>query len=98
MPSQTLNLNQAIYEITDALSERDNPFYFIVGAGISYDSVPLARDIIEMCKEKLKKNKVNINIDAGLQGADEYSFWLDKAYPQLISRQRFFRELMKIKI
>lgn len=97
MPSQTINLNQAIYEITDALSERDNPFYFIVGAGISYDSVPLARDIIEMCKDKLKKNNLGININEELNGADEYSFWLDKAYPQLISRQRFFRELIENK-
>lgn len=97
MPSQTLNINEAIYEIMDALSERDNPFYFIVGAGISYDSVPLAKDIVELCKQKIKKSNLEIFIDENIKGAEEYSFWLEKAYPQPISRQRFFRELIENK-
>lgn len=97
MSLQTINLNQAIYEIKDALNERDNPFFFIVGAGISYDSVPLARDIIELCKDKIKESKVTFNVDENLKGAEEYSFWLEKAYPQPISRQRSFRELIENK-
>ncbi|WP_160726165.1 SIR2 family protein [Bacillus sp. USDA818B3_A] len=95
--SQKMHLNQAIYEITDSLSIRDFPFYFIVGAGISYDSVPLAKDIIELCKTKLKKSNIPITIDENLKGAEEYSFWLDKAYHQPISRQRFFRDLIENK-
>ncbi|KEZ47178.1 SIR2 family protein [Metabacillus indicus] len=97
MSPQTLNLNQAIYEIKDALNERDNPFFFIVGAGISFDSVPLAKDIIELCKEKINQGEITFEIDENIKGAEEYSFWLEKAYPQPISRQRFFRELIENK-
>ncbi|SIR68643.1 SIR2-like domain-containing protein [Peribacillus simplex] len=97
MSERILNLNQAIYEIKEALSERNNPFYFIVGAGISYDSIPLAKDIIELCKNKIKQSNATFNLSENLSGAEEYSFWLEKAYPQPISRQRFFRTLIENK-
>ena len=71
---------------TDPESDKRLPFFFMIGAGISYPQVPLASGIISHCKEKvgpdetLQENKLPL---------EDYSFWLDKAYPQPVQRQKY---------
>ncbi|WJD83796.1 SIR2 family protein [Priestia megaterium] len=94
--TKVLNLNRATYEIKDALSLKENPFFFIVGAGISAGSIPLARDIIKLCEQKVKANNNSESLK-NLNGAEEYSKWLETAYPHPASRQHLFRELIENK-
>lgn len=94
MTVRKINIDEAVRELICATEETENPFFFIVGAGISSDSVPLASEIINKCKKKLKIQDEESNILGG-KGADDYSKWLQKAFPHSISRQNFFRELIE---
>ncbi|PRD10988.1 hypothetical protein CQ058_08095 [Bacillus sp. MYb56] len=79
-----------------ATTEKENPFFFIVGAGISSGSVPVASEIITRCKNKLNVKDGEINVLRG-DSAEEYSQWLQQAFPHSISRQNFFRNLIENK-
>lgn len=94
MTVRKINVDEAVRELICATEETENPFFFIVGAGISSDSVPLASEIINKCKKKLKIQDEESNTLGG-NGADDYSKWLQKAFPHSISRQNFFRELIE---
>ncbi|KAB2451505.1 SIR2 family protein [Bacillus thuringiensis] len=94
MTVRKINVDEAVRELICATEETENPFFFIVGAGISSDSVPLASEIINKCKKKLKiKDEESTILDG--DGANNYSKWLQKAFPHSISRQNFFRELIE---
>jgi len=66
----------------------------MVGAGISYPSVPLARDIVESCKEKARgydrteepKEKNSIGV---------YSHWFQTAYAEPDQRQEYLRGIIE---
>lgn len=93
-------LDEAITEIVqtwlDAPRETGitNPFVFIVGAGISYPSIPLAEDIIAHCKARARASEN----DEALKfkwAVDRYSYWFKRAYSQTRSRQKYLQRLIE---
>jgi len=96
-----IDLNTAVREIVQSSSSTGDdtapprgqqPFFFIVGAGVSYPSIPLAHIITEECKTKAS--------DAGCDGVepkeaiDRYTHWLKGAYPSARDRQSYFHGLI----
>lgn len=92
-------LDVALSQIKQACGDqkkkgRPSPFFFLVGAGISYPPVPLAGQIIEECKkvaEELGRGK-HLSPIQSTDVIDVYSYWLQAAYPQRMQRQALFRE------
>ena len=54
-----INLTEALKIIKNTVNlHKDDttlPYFFIVGAGISYPEIPTAKGIIELCKKQLKE-------------------------------------------
>src|SRR5208282_3999602 len=69
---------------------RQPPFFFIVGAGVSSPSIKLASEIIEDCKKRVP----DIKDPTPKNPIDQYSFWIEKAFPSQESRRRYFTELI----
>jgi tetratricopeptide (TPR) repeat protein len=97
MPS--IRLDQAIQKIYRTVapkrSGRPTPFFFIVGAGISYPPVPLASQIVEHCKAELAKENDPITPPATTNPIEVYSYWFDRAYPSRERVQKYLRDLME---
>lgn len=95
-----LNLKQAVTQIKQACDgieeSKRSPFFFVVGAGISYPPVPLASDLVKAFRENAGRYS-DLEEPQGKRSIDEYSHWFEQAYPQRIDRQRFLRELTKAK-
>lgn len=75
-------------------SKGRSPFFFFVGSGISYPSIPLAPEIQRHCEETAK----GLGRNAELRGADPndaYSQWFKAAYPHRVQRQEYLRGLIK---
>jgi tetratricopeptide (TPR) repeat protein len=86
--SNLISLRVAMAEIRGAYDGGRAPFFFVVGAGVSAPTVPLAWQIIEHCRERAGG-------DEGPQDPlDRYGYWLQRAYPQPKNRQDFFRSLI----
>lgn len=66
----------------------------MVGAGISYPSVPLAKDIVTACKQVAQKHGRSTDTQ-GTNGLDQYSHWFETAYGERYQRQRYLRELIE---
>ncbi|WP_339147820.1 MULTISPECIES: SIR2 family protein [unclassified Sutcliffiella] len=94
--SRIVKLEIAINEIARAVTPEDtkNPFYFIVGAGISSPIIPTANKIIKDCKELTDQTYEEIK---ELNGSEEYSTWLQRALPHSKSRREYFRKLIENK-
>src|SRR5262245_783332 len=100
----TIELPEAVSEIHQACAEAAttaarSPFFFVVGAGISYPSVPLAREIIDHCKKVATRYKrAGAGHDGGGAAAatvlDVYSYWFGLAYRQPRLRQQYLRTLI----
>lgn len=72
------------------------PFFFLVGAGLSYPDVPLSSDITKQCK--LYAQRFNITSEPANSAAlDTYSHWFDQAYPHPKQRQIYLRSLIENK-
>jgi tetratricopeptide (TPR) repeat protein len=97
MSPRTIDLHTAVYEIRTAYPNRQHsqPFFFIVGAGISTPTVPLASQIVEACRLKVG-DQLGLPVPPA-KPLDQYSFWFDRAYPQLIDRQRYLRTFIENK-
>lgn len=96
-----LGLKSAAMEIRQACDElgaeaHRSPFFFVVGAGISFPPVPLAASIIGHCQE-LAKQYGRAEPPAGDQTLDEYSHWFSRAYPGARQRQEYLRRLIERK-
>lgn len=96
--SQVLTLENALNQIKQVSDEyinagRITPYFFMVGAGISYPSAPLARDIIEHCKEFASRHGRK-NITSALTTQDEYSDLFELAYPNRQQRQNYLKKLI----
>jgi len=94
-----IDLSTSIIEITsayDTISSTRIPFFFVIGAGVSYPSIPLATEIIKHCKEKTKARGF-IEIENEPSKLLAYSHYFDRAYPQPIDRQRYLRSLIENK-
>ena len=100
MATHPLDLKTAVYEIHSAYDEQPahrQPFFFVVGAGIASPSVPLSRDIIQHCREKVGVRADSADEPPVANRLGTYSYWFDKAYPQPADRQRYLRGLIENK-
>ncbi len=94
-----LYLDEAIGEIAQACQyaadeENRKRFVFLVGAGLSYPSVPLARNIESDCREIAEKRKIK-PLAGEPSAMERYSYWFGKAYPQRLQRQRYLKCLIE---
>jgi len=94
-----LDLRSATGEIHQAIDQKrrrglPSPFFFMVGAGISYPPVPLAAQIQDHCKEEAGRygKTTQASSDTSI---DSYSYWFEQAYQQPENRQQYLRELME---
>ncbi|MGZ7109077.1 MAG: SIR2 family protein, partial [Methanobacterium sp.] len=94
--SKERNLQDAVLEIKQACEFNNYPFFFIVGAGISTPSVPLAGEIINECKSIARKYGIDQTKNSS-GNMDEYSYWFEKALPHRKSRQEYLSKLIKNK-
>lgn len=77
------------------------PYFFIVGAGISAPEIPLAPEIIELCKEEIR-NRTPEYYDLCIEEMRQYeanptknySGWIERAYPNSVDRSRFFKSII----
>src|SRR5690606_1554829 len=94
-----IDLSQAANEIREAVldtwaDKAESPFLFLIGAGVSWPNIPLARDMVEHCQEKAKKKRTTKNPAS----SDDYTcfhHWLNRAYPQLGQRRRYLASLVQ---
>ena len=96
--SQALDLQTAVDHIVQACREPGletrSPFFLIVGSGISHPSVPLARQILDACRERARDLGRTQQPPPG-KPIDEYSHWFQLAFPQPAQRQRYLRSLIE---
>ncbi len=110
MSSNVINLDEAmdLVRTTLELSRENNhssPYFFIIGAGVSYPEIPVASTIIENCMKKVEeRNKSNPTYFDNLvkesekhksKGMEYYSFWIEKAYPNKADRSNYFQTMIK---
>lgn len=69
------------------------PYFFIAGAGISSESVKTSAQIISECKSICKESQYNRSENVG----EQYSYWLEKAFPHKETRRRYIENLIKDK-
>ena len=93
-----IDLDTAASQIQQACEDkqfnRQGPFFFLVGAGISYPPIVLASEIEEECKSIAKKYS-RLDEPARKSPLDTYSHWFSRAFPQAIQRQRYLRKLIE---
>jgi tetratricopeptide (TPR) repeat protein len=95
-----LELGQAVNQIKNACRSSSEPpnqqrkFFFIIGAGTSLPSVPLAGAITTHCKQHAEQQGHQGSPEAKTTGG-EYSYWLEQAYPQRSDRQNYLRSLIE---
>src|SRR3990172_5147069 len=94
-----VGFDDAIREITDVCKEakerkQPSPFVFVVGAGISHPSIPLAPQIEEHCRERAMQRGVKSQpSDSSPMG--RYSHWFGKAYPHADQRRAYLQSLVE---
>jgi hypothetical protein len=71
------------------------PFFFVVGAGISSPSVPLARKIEDRCREIAGHQGRHLRVKERASPIERYSSAFDAAFPHAVARQRYLEKLMK---
>ena len=71
---------------------KGSPFFLLIGAGVSVPQVPLAYEIIRDCKSFSEGSEAPT---AGVTVLEEYSYWLDQAFPSPAQRQDYFQTLIK---
>jgi tetratricopeptide (TPR) repeat protein len=86
-----LRLNEALSYIQQACEAREKPFFFIVGAGISYPPVKLAWQMIEDFKKEARKRH-RYKEPSGTEAIDKYSEWFIQAYQSPVERQDYIRK------
>ena len=94
-----IDLESAVFEIRQACKELGeetprSPFFFIVGAGISFPPVPLAATIIDHCQAVAREYN-RAAPPEGKATLDLYSHWFGRAYPGARQRQQYLRKLIE---
>lgn len=93
-----LQLDEACESIKRACEDESPqeyaPFFFLVGAGTSFPSIPLSKDIIRHCKTRVGSLKKTADI-SDKDAMNHYSHWLTRAYPHSIQRQKYLRGLIE---
>ena len=95
---KVITLQTAIAEIKEACEAAHehgatSPFWFLVGAGVSHPSVPLASEIIADCRERAR-DRTELVDPEGHGPLDRYSFWLGATFHQASMRQRYLEKLI----
>ena len=92
-----ISLSEAVSQIRQACESAEAdfgyPFFFLVGAGISYPQVALASQITAACRteaEKRDRTQAPLHSDA----MSQYSHWFQAAYPQPIQRKKYLKSLI----
>ncbi len=100
----TADLHTAIVEILQACRPgkrhggKNHPYFFVVGAGVSYPSVPLAAEIITKCQAKVRKDFRASSIrKPGPGPMAQYSYWMSTAFPHAKMRQEYIEGLIRNK-
>ena len=97
-PPYLIELDEAVSRIKQACESRSSdalsPFFFMVGAGISCPSVPLAADIVAQCQE-VAGSHGRKQEPVGKNALDLYSHWFQTAYGEPDQRQKYLRELIE---
>lgn len=87
-----LSLQEAAGRIVAAaVPGRPEPFFLVVGAGISAPSVPLAAEIVRACRAKAAKEPP----PSFPTPLDEYSYWWEQAFWDPTDRQEYLRGLIE---
>src|SRR5882672_84217 len=94
-----IDLRTAASHIKQACDEsrdlnRRSPFFFTVGAGISYPPIPLASEIESECKV-VASDYGRTEEPNSPRAIDTYSHWFGTAFPQPIQRQRYLRRFIE---
>jgi tetratricopeptide (TPR) repeat protein len=94
-----IELDEAISRIKQACDYNKtgvSRFFFMVGAGMSYPSVPLALDITAKCKEvALEYGRTRDPAES--TDLASYSHWFQTAFPEPSDRQDYLRALIEEK-
>lgn len=95
-----IELDEAVSRIKQACEDREHesrfPFFFMVGAGLSYPSVPLAPDIVSKCRE-VAQGYGRGSEPTEKSALDTYSYWFQTAYAEPKQRQRYLHDLIREK-
>jgi tetratricopeptide (TPR) repeat protein len=90
-----VSLAEAISEITNACSETAHRhFVFVVGAGISSPSIPLAAQITDDCRTIARLKQPTLAEPLESTASNQYSYWFHKAYPHAEQRREYLQELI----
>jgi tetratricopeptide (TPR) repeat protein len=106
LQDRLIDLETAIREIQHArqepsgeiLKNSKSPFFFVVGAGISFPPVPLAPMIAEYCKNEAANRNSGQTVpipDNPMDAMEEYSYYFRRAFPQAGQRQTYMRSLIE---
>lgn len=92
-----ISLEKACWEIKQGVGETGassgrSPFFFIVGAGISAPSVPLAGQIVVQLSDYLVSE--NQAVPSSADPMERYSRVFGAAHPHRASRQQYFQRLL----
>src|SRR4051794_34581026 len=91
---EPIGLDTAISHIQQACAPGGrSPFFFVVGAGISSPSVPLASEVESRCREIAKKWGRTEECTSE-RAVDRYSHFFGTALPHPAQRQEFLRDLI----
>lgn len=88
------DLDAVVGEIVQACEEK-SPFFFLVGAGISCPSVPLAKSIEDECRVVARKFGREATLAQDDTALQRYSQSFKVAYPQPSQRQKYLRKLIE---
>jgi tetratricopeptide (TPR) repeat protein len=94
-----VDLPTAVGEIVQASRDdlpygNPHPFIFMLGAGVSTPSIPLAAGIVDMTMRRARELG-RTDPAPGTAAIDAYSYWFERAFPNARQRQRFLRGLME---
>src|SRR5690242_3456194 len=102
MSPRLLPLQEAVQQIVDVARPRpwqtSQPpgarFFFIVGAGISFPSIPLAAGIEELCRKEIADRGGTPPASSG-PAMDRYEALFQAAYPHPEDRRAFLHHHIK---
>lgn len=88
---QEITLAEATTYIVNTCARHRRPFFFMVGAGVSYPPIPLAPHVIEACRKQCPGSEVPKDLDP----MREYSWWFQRAFHSPADRQWYLRSLIE---
>lgn len=90
MKPNMIDMQTAVRQIADVQRETENnPFFLIVGAGVSCPQVPLASKIVADLRQIAKTS-----IPLASNPMEEYSIVLEKVKPEPEQRRKYFEDLI----